>query len=121
MIRARENEDSFELQIQSSQAGTSVRPSELQEVTTLLREKNNSDAIKPLVLSSEGKNFCTGLDLNWLKGSTRSWSEFEYLADFYHELLSYAGPTIALVNGKAIGGGVGFAIACDFVLLKSIT
>ncbi|HHI69161.1 MAG TPA: enoyl-CoA hydratase/isomerase family protein, partial [Planctomycetes bacterium] len=37
-------------------------------------------------------------------------------ADLFYTIYEYPKPTIALVNGPAIGGGVGFAATCDVVI-----
>jgi methylglutaconyl-CoA hydratase len=74
-----------------------------------------------LVLAGAGDAFCAGLDLSSLK-TMRGKSAAEYRADadrvgwLLRTLFELPRPTIAAVNGAAIGGGTGLATVCDFTL-----
>lgn len=81
-------------------------------------------AAKPLrllVLTGAGTSFCAGADLNWMR-SMKTWSEDENfkdskkLAGMFRALNELPFPTIARVNGHALGGGAGLVACCDFVL-----
>ncbi|MFP5458052.1 MAG: enoyl-CoA hydratase-related protein [Bacteriovoracia bacterium] len=81
-------------------------------------------AAKPLrllVLTGAGTSFCAGADLNWMR-SMKTWSEEENfkdskkLAGMFRALNELPFPTIARVNGHALGGGAGLVACCDFVL-----
>ena len=76
--------------------------------------------IRCIVFTSSGKNFCSGADLNWLKeGLEKTYDEnFDdsyklvlLLEKMYHLTI----PIISLVNGFAVGGGVGLLLASDVV------
>jgi methylglutaconyl-CoA hydratase len=74
-----------------------------------------------LVLTGEGTTFCAGADIAWMKNSAglseeENLREARELAACLYELYSHPMPTIALVNGPAIGGGVGFVAACDIAV-----
>ena len=91
---------------------------ELDEIFSVLKE---ADEIRIVVLTGEGKSFCAGADLNWM-GEIIQYSfdqnlkETLKLADVFYKIYSLPKPTIALVNGAAIGGGTGFVAACDIVI-----
>jgi enoyl-CoA hydratase/carnithine racemase len=74
-----------------------------------LRAAEAAPACRVAVLAAEGPVFCTGLDL----------SGGDEPDDVVWELLTaLAGSrlvTVAVVEGPAVGGGVGLAAACDFV------
>ncbi len=71
-----------------------------------------------LLLTAEGKSFSAGADLNWMRGMARA-SEAENredaraLARLMATLDGLSRPTLALVQGPAIGGGVGLVACCD--------
>ena len=71
-----------------------------------------------LVLLGNGRSFCSGIDLNWMKeGGTASYEQ-NYadalkLAKILHRLHTLPIPTLAAVAGHAIGFGVGLVAACD--------
>jgi methylglutaconyl-CoA hydratase len=74
-----------------------------------------------VILTGEGKAFCSGIDLAALKAIATQ-SHVENLEDARHfarllrEIWSFPKPTIAAVNGAAIAGGCGIATLCDFTL-----
>ncbi len=77
--------------------------------------------LRLLILTGEGASFCAGADLNWMR-SMKEWSEAENfqdakkLAGLFHVLNSLPFPTVARVNGHALGGGAGLVSCCDFVV-----
>jgi len=73
------------------------------------------------VLTSHGKHFSAGADLNWMKRmATLTEQENRHdaqdLAELMHKLNSLNKPTIALVNGAAYGGAVGLVACCDMAI-----
>ncbi|KPJ61602.1 MAG: enoyl-CoA hydratase [Latescibacteria bacterium DG_63] len=94
---------------------------ELLEVFTKLREVQG---VRVVVLTGEGKSFCAGADLNWMKrvmdfSFEENLKESLELAELMHSIYTSQLPTIAMVNGAAIGGGMGFVATCDIVVAAS--
>ena len=93
----------------------------ISEITTGLLELEADPRVRVVVLSSTGKSFCAGADLNWMKRAA-SFSSQENLRDArsFARLLSTLNelgkPTIARVQGPAYGGGVGLIAACDIAV-----
>jgi len=91
------------------------------EITAGLRALDADPEVRAVVLSSTGKSFCAGADLNWMRAAA-NYSEEENLRDANRlaELLStlneLSKPTIARVQGPAYGGGVGLIAACDIAV-----
>jgi enoyl-CoA hydratase/carnithine racemase len=66
---------------------------------------------RALVLCSEGKNFCAGADLGPQSDLV------DNTANLYEQavaLFSAKKPIVAAVQGAAVGGGLGLALAADF-------
>ncbi|MEU1732468.1 enoyl-CoA hydratase/isomerase family protein [Streptosporangium sp. NPDC020145] len=85
-------------------------------VSDLRRDKD----VRCVVVTGEGSAFCSGGDLSWL--ADRGAESVPVLRDrmlgFYRTWLSVADlevPTIAAVNGAAVGAGLCLALACDLV------
>ncbi|MBN8443159.1 MAG: enoyl-CoA hydratase/isomerase family protein [Thauera sp.] len=78
-------------------------------------------SVRVVVLAGRGKHFSAGADLNWMRRASDS-TEAENLADsrkFAAMLRSLSGmskPTIARVQGAALGGGTGLTAACDMAV-----
>lgn len=71
--------------------------------------------VRAVVLCSEGKNFCAGADFGG--GGTASGigdSGGPHLYDVAIRLFEQPLPLVAAVQGAAIGGGLGLALAADF-------
>ena len=93
----------------------------IRELRDAVREVSRERSVRAVVLSGRGKSFCAGADLNWMREVIRysyeqNLEESLEIAEFHHELYSLSKPTIARVNGTAIGGGTGFLSACDIVI-----
>jgi len=96
----------------------------IRELRAALSEIRADAAVRVAILSGRGKSFCAGADLNWMREIIRfsfeqNLRESLELADFLYELYSFPRPTIARVNGAAIGGGAGFLSACDIVIAST--
>lgn len=67
---------------------------------------------RAVVLCSEGKNFCAGADFTGAAGVSSRPGLHVY--DVAARIFSVAVPIVAAVQGSAIGGGLGLAMAADF-------
>lgn len=84
----------------------------------------NDDSARVIVLEGAGKAFSAGADLQWMQRASQA--DFEWnLADarrfagMLWKIHHCPKPTIARVQGVALGGGVGLACACDFAIASS--
>ncbi|MCK7593130.1 enoyl-CoA hydratase/isomerase family protein [Pseudomarimonas salicorniae] len=91
------------------------------ELTERLRELQEDDRVRAVVLTGEGKSFSAGADLGWMRRMAEA-SEKEnrkdarQLAKLMRVLNGLDKPTIARVNGAAFGGGVGLVACCDIAI-----
>jgi len=91
------------------------------EITDGLRELEADARVRAIVLSSTGKSFCAGADLNWMKRVADCTPEenlldAKRLAELLSTLNELSKPTLARVQGPAYGGGVGLIAACDIAI-----
>jgi methylglutaconyl-CoA hydratase len=83
-------------------------------------EVAKSDAII-LILTGAGKAFCSGMDLDDLKGligrsPEQNLQDSQTMVRLFRTLYEFPKITIAAVNGAAIAGGTGLALLCDFTI-----
>ena len=93
----------------------------IEEITLGLDELEANPQVRVVVLSSVGKSFCAGADLNWMKraagyGEEENLADAKRLAELMRTLNELRKPTIARVQGPAYGGGVGLVACCDIAL-----
>src|SRR5579871_4773662 len=92
----------------------------IEDLLGALDEVSKSDAIV-LILTGAGKAFCSGMDLDNLKGllgrtPEENVKDSETMVSLFRSLYEFPKVTIAAVNGPAIAGGTGLAFLCDFTL-----
>ncbi len=96
----------------------------MDELTALVRKAGGDKGVRAVVLRGNGKSFCAGGDLNWMRKSA-GYSYDENVKDamrlgiLLKELNFLAKPTIALVHGNIFGGGVGLASCCDILIAET--
>ena len=88
------------------------------ELTRALQALDQDQSVRAVVLLGEGKSFCAGADLNWMKkmagyGRAENLADATALATMLKTLHRLSKPTIARVHGAAFGGGVGLVACCD--------
>ena len=78
----------------------------------------NDPAVRAIILSGNGKSFCAGADIGWMRRAA-SWSEAENLADamklsaMLNAIDTCPKPVVARVHGVVAGGGVGLVACAD--------
>jgi methylglutaconyl-CoA hydratase len=96
----------------------------VRELAEVFRALERDAETRVIVLSGRGKSFCAGGDIESMRrqgagSATQNRDTARELADLFHVIASSPKPTIARVNGAAIGGGLGLASACDIAIASS--
>lgn len=91
----------------------------IREMRSVIWKANFDDQIRVIVITGEGRAFCSGRDISGLDYENNlETSGYRAYVRANHELFddieAIEKPVIAAVNGMCAGGGVEMAIACDF-------
>ena len=91
---------------------------DLREIFGALR---GDDSVRAVVLTGEGKAFCAGADVHWMKRVVEytyneSYEDSLNLANMLREVYACPKPVIGRINGAAIGGGAGLVAVCDIAI-----
>ena len=94
----------------------------LKQVAAALRSLSSDAALRAVVVRGEGKDFCAGADIEWMRragqlpleeGKVDAW----LLADMLRCVEACPVPVIVAAHGNIFGGGLGLVAACDIAVL----
>lgn len=89
----------------------------LLDLQAALAAAERDDAVRAVVLTGDGAFFSGGFDLAAPARDAAATARLNLLyRDAHVALLSFPKPTIAMVNGHAIAGGLVLVLACDYRL-----
>lgn len=96
----------------------------IDELTTAFDRLGTDDRIRVIMLTGAGKSFSAGADLTWMQRAAaqsqdENQTDAERLAQMFDTINTCPKPVIGLINGAALGGGVGLIACCDIVVAAS--
>ena len=91
------------------------------ELTAALVAAGQDPAARARVLTGAGRSFSAGADLDWMRrmadnDEAANLEDARKLERLLRTLDELPLPTLAMVNGAALGGGTGLVAACDIAL-----
>ena len=94
----------------------------LREIARAAEDASWDDDIRVVVVTGSGRAFCVGADLrSWgadlLGNSKEYWKWFGAFKDMHDRLREIGKPTLARVQGIAVGGGNELQMACDLTVM----
>lgn len=93
----------------------------IEELDAAFARLQADPAVRVIVLAGEGRHFSAGADLQWMKRAsqaTHAWNldDARRFAGMLSRIDRCPKPTVARIQGAALGGGVGLACACDVAI-----
>jgi enoyl-CoA hydratase/carnithine racemase len=94
----------------------------LREITRACEDASWDDDIRVVVVTGNGRAFCVGADLkswaaDYLGQPKEYWKWFGAFKDMHDKLREIGKPTVARINGIAVGGGNELQMACDLAVM----
>ena len=90
----------------------------MKELTLFFNQINEYDSNRVIILTGNGKSFCAGADLQWMKSMVKyskeeNINDSRLLLNLYESIYNCPKPVIGKINGNAFGGGIGLIAVCD--------
>ncbi|RMH61836.1 MAG: hypothetical protein D6677_11020 [Calditrichaeota bacterium] len=91
------------------------------ELLSVFTDIKNDPDIRTVSIEGEGKAFCSGADLSYLKqiagyAYDENLQDSQTMANMFRAIYSCPRPVIAIVHGPALAGGCGLAGVCDYII-----
>lgn len=91
------------------------------ELTHVFQMLAKNDEVRVIVLAAEGKAFCAGADLNWMRAMAdysdeENRQDAKGLAQMLYAIYTCPKPTVAQIQGDVFAGGMGLISACDIAV-----
>lgn len=96
----------------------------ISELTAIFEEAARDSDLRCVIVRGEGPVFCAGADVNWMREAA-GYSDEENLEDarklsrLFQAFISIPCPTVAVIQGAALGGGAGLAACADIAITES--
>ena len=95
----------------------------IEQLISAVDEMAEDDSVRVVKLAAEGTVFCAGMDLGEMQERAESetgkqeWQkDSEVYATLLKKLFGLNVPTVVALQGPVLAGGVGMALACDFIV-----
>ena len=131
MIRSAVEAGIRTLTLDRPDAGNALTVEMRDDLVREVREARQDPGTRCLLLRAEGESFCSGMDLRQSTVSKAGSPDFDPrttaealrigVQTLIRELWELDKPTVAAVQGAAVGPGAHLALACDFVLVRPAT
>jgi methylglutaconyl-CoA hydratase len=91
------------------------------ELRTHLETVRHQENIRALLIEADGKHFCAGADLAWMKrmaehSEEENLKDARQLAGLMSDIYNMPIPTLVAIQGAAYGGAVGLVACCDIAI-----
>lgn len=101
-------------------------PEMISEITTAFQKLQTLDSVRAVVIKGEGKAFCAGADLNWMKDmvnftleqNKKDAGDLNAMFEAIHDCLK---PVVSVVHGAVFGGALGIIGCSDIVIAEEKT
>ncbi len=109
------------LTLQRSHKRNALNAALVAELRAALAEADADGSVRVIAIQGAGKDFCAGADLEEIAASQKrgleaGLTDARQLGALFREMRQASRPVVAIVRGRALGGGCGLATACDLVL-----
>ena len=103
-----------------------MNPAMIGEIQAAFETFNTDDEIRVVIIRGEGRVFCAGGDLNWMKdvlgqNEQEVMEDSRHLPNMYKSIDQSPKLVVTAVNGAAIAGALGIVASSDVVIAEAET
>lgn len=103
------------------QMHNAMNPQMIKSLFTVFRELPQRDDVRVVVLTGNGRSFCAGADLAFMRAAAdydfeQNVADGQAIFDLMQIIDACPKPVVGRINGAAIGGGVGLVSCCDIAV-----
>jgi len=93
----------------------------IQELIHVLKKISDDKHVRLVIFNGNGEHFCAGADIAWMikmaeQTHTENVQDAMQLAILLKLIYEFPKPTIGLIHGASMGGGLGITACCDIVV-----
>lgn len=126
MLKITEEKNVAFISLDRPQVRNAFDPELIKRLTQEFQTLSQRNDLRCIVLSGEGKVFCAGADLNWMKSMAKysfeqNRADSEKLFEMFEAIWNCPVPVVGLVHGAAFGGALGLMAVCDYVIAEEKT
>jgi methylglutaconyl-CoA hydratase len=115
MIKITQQDSIVTLTLNRSGKRNALSKEMIEAISVGLDEVEQINDMRVFILAGEGSSFCAGMDLRGVIDDPKAMGGMLHnLAQVSQRIRALSVPTIACVQGAAIGGGCGLMVVCDF-------
>jgi len=107
------------MRLNNQRTRNSLCPDMRTSLAAAFRHAAEDKTVRVVYLTGAGGAFCSGGDLNALRSQQSSWEvhqRFRQLGSWLLPFLQFEKPVVVGLNGYAVGGGIGLALAGDVLI-----
>jgi methylglutaconyl-CoA hydratase len=120
-LKAHRKGEVLELRLFRPQVRNAFNPDLIRELRAAFAAAAGDTGLRLIVVRGEGGTFCSGGDLNWMRDSLaftpdENLRDAEELYALFEAIDTCRLPVVGVIEGFALGGGVGLVGVCDYAL-----
>lgn len=123
MISVNEKNNIAHVRFQRPDVRNAFNPELIRELTEIFTRLSQQKNLRAIVLSGEGKVFCAGADLGWMKSMAaysydENYADSQKLFEMFEAIYNCEVPVVCAVQGAAFGGALGLMAVSDYVIAE---